>query len=130
MRGRICEFIEINKERIKKFEDLLPLNRFFIDNVELDEKLLLANKNEEEVKKHLEWVYTEIENIETWNLENIKEIEMKVKNKAEELGWKVGEVFYPIRIAIAASKISTPLFESIYLLGKDKARELLSKSIK
>jgi glutamyl-tRNA synthetase len=123
-------FVEINKERIKKFEDLLPLNRFFIDDINADETLLLSGKSKEEIKKHLSWVYSEIENIENWNLENVKEIEIKVKSKAAELDWKVGEVFYPIRIAVAGSKISPPLFESIYLLGKDKTLTLLSKSVK
>jgi glutamyl-tRNA synthetase len=119
-------FVEINKERIKKFEDLLPLNKFFIDDVEVDKELLTANKNPEEVKKHLAWFYSELENAK-WELTELKELEVKVKSKADELGWKVGEVFYPIRVAVAGSKISPPLFESIYILGRDKALNSFSK---
>lgn len=123
-------FVEINKERIKKFEDLLPLNTLFIRDFEVDKELLLGKKTEEEVVSHLTWVYEELVQINDWNLSNLKEVEIKVKNKAEELGWKIGEVFYPIRIAVAGGKVSPPLFESIYLLGKDKSLAALSRVVK
>ena len=123
-------FVEINKERIKKFEDLLPLNNLFINEFEVDMDLLAADKNIDEVKAHLTWVYEELAKINDWTLPNLKEVETKVKNRADELGWKIGEVFYPIRVAVAGGKVSPPLFESIYLLGKDKSLLLLSKVIR
>jgi glutamyl-tRNA synthetase len=122
-------FIEINKERIKKFEDLLPMNRLFLYDEVTDMNLLKGSRTESETKDHLTWFYTELENVK-WNLADIKDLEIKVKNKAEELGWKIGEVFAPIRIAVAASKVSPPLFESIYLLGRDKALNSISRFIK
>lgn len=113
-------FLEINKERIKKFEDLLPLNNFFIKEIDIDSGLLAKDKSQDEITEHLEWVINQVENISEWNLENVKNIEVKVKERADEIGWKIGEVFYPIRIAICRSKISPPLFESLYILGKEE----------
>ncbi len=122
-------FVEINKERIKKFEDLLPINKFFLYDLDFDADLLKGNRSESEIRDHLTWFYKEIETVK-WDLADIKELELKVKNKADELQWKIGEVFAPIRVAIAASKVSPPLFESIYLLGRDSTLASLSKALK
>lgn len=123
-------FIEINKERIKKFEDLLPINQFFIEEIAADKELLAGKKDLSEVQKHLEWVYAELDQLTSWDLASLKNIEVKVKDRAQELDWKIGEVFAPIRAAIAGSKVSPPLFESIYILGKDSTLASLSKSLK
>lgn len=122
-------FLEINKERIKKFEDLLPLNKFFITDFEIDKELLKGGRTEIETKEHLKWFYDQVDSLE-WSLVNIKDLEVKVKNKADELEWKVGEVFYPIRVAVTGTKVSPPLFESIYLLGRDRVLDLLTKALK
>ena len=122
-------FAEINNQRIKKFEDLLPLNSFFIKDVELSLELLIKSKSKDGIKDHLEWVKSELEKIESWDLTELKSLEEKTVKRASELNWKVGEVFYPLRIVVTGSKISPPLFESIYILGKKKTSDRFSKAI-
>jgi len=119
-------FAEINNQRIKKFEDLLPLNSFFISDFVLDENLLIENKSKEEISEHLDWVKGEIEKIEDWELPNLKKLEETLVKRAGEMNWKVGEVFHPIRVSIVGSTVSPPLFESIYILGKEKTLKFLN----
>ncbi len=121
-------FAKINQERVKKFEDLLPMNDFFIKEVEIDTDLLSAQKGAAEIDGHLNWVLHRLEETE-WNIENLKKTENMVMERAKELNWKIGEVFYPIRIAIARSKVSPPLFESMYLLGKPKTLKLIGEAV-
>ena len=52
---------------------------------------------------------------------NDEENEKLFYDKAEELGIKMGQILQPLRVAITGTKISPPLFESIRLLGVDKA---------
>ena len=122
-------FAEINKTRIKTFEDLLPMNSFFVNNLEIDLEMMNKFKTLDENKGHLSWFKNEIDGINDWTLENLKKLEVKVKDRAAEIGWKIMEVFYPIRVSICRSTISPPLFESIYLLGKEKTLALLNEII-
>ncbi len=120
-------FAEINNQRIKKFEDLLPLNNFFVKDTEINQELLTKNKSKEEIKSHMNWFLSELENLGDWNLESLKGLEEKTVKRASELGWKVGEVFHPIRVLLAGSTISPPLFESIFIFGKEKTIKSLNR---
>ena len=53
-------------------------------------------------------------------------IEQALRTFAERLGLKPRDAFQPIRIAVTGSKVSPGLFESIELLGKEKALARLS----
>ncbi len=124
-------FAEINKPRVKIFEDLLPLNNLFIKNFNIDEEfieLLNKYKNSEENKEHLEWIADLLKNSD-FSLAHLKNIELQVKNRADEVGWKIMEVFYPIRVTVAGSKVSPPLFESMFILGKEKVIERFDKAL-
>lgn len=124
-------FLNINKERIKKFEDLLLLNNFYFnDNFDNDQvtKNITKYKSKEEVKKHLEWFISELKK-SNWTQDDLKSLEAKVRDKALDMSWKNIEAFYPIRIAITGNEVSPPLFESIYILGKDKSLKHINSTI-
>ncbi len=103
-------WISIIKERIKKFEDLFALNRFFFDNVSLEKEL---------DKNVLKYVLDELENSD-WSLENLKEIESSFVQYSKDQGIKVGDFFGNIRLAVCRSSVTPPLFESMFILGRDK----------
>jgi len=122
-------FAEINKGRIKTFEDILEMNRFFINDLDLDMDLLSKYKEGEDLKAHLVWFKKLLSDVDEWALPRLKELEGLVKGRSAEINWKIMEVFYPIRIAICRNKVSPPLFESIYILGKEKALSRLDEAI-
>jgi glutamyl-tRNA synthetase len=54
------------------------------------------------------------------------EIEAALRSLAERLDLKPRDAFQPIRIAVTGSKVSPGLFESLELLGKERALARLS----
>jgi len=56
-------------------------------------------------------------------------IEAALRGAAEGLGLKPREAFQPIRIAVTGSKISPGLFESIELLGRERALERIRAAL-
>ena len=55
--------------------------------------------------------------------------ESRLRALAEELGLKLGDLLMPLRVAVTGSRVSPPLFESIRVLGLEKAIGRASKAI-
>ena len=101
---KIREIIPLVKDRIKKLSDFGGFAGFFFEEPKIDRKLLGKNH-----KEHLE-----------------KAIEAIEKGSAldtvpKENGFKVGDFFMDLRIAITGSKFTPPINESIEILGKEKS---------
>lgn len=112
---------EINQSRIKYFEELIELNRFLYDELDIqDSEQITKTRTINEVTQVINWLINEINLIDDWTLDELKKLEQKVITYAQQIGWKNAEIFTPIRILVAKRKVSPPLFESIYLLGKEK----------
>ena len=65
-----------------------------------------------------------LEPVEPWAA---AEIEAALKQLCEELGEKPRTVYGPIRVAVTGSKISPGLYESLELLGRDRALERIRR---
>ncbi|MDA3957684.1 glutamate--tRNA ligase [Oceanispirochaeta sp.] len=55
-----------------------------------------------------------------------EENEQAFYNLSQEMGLKMGQVMQPVRVAVTGTNISPPLFESIRLLGVEKAIQRLN----
>jgi glutamyl-tRNA synthetase len=94
-------------------------NFYFKDDVEPEDPSLLDPR----VLSRAEAVLRELD---TWDA---GAIEASLRALADELGLKPGQAFQPIRMAVTGSKISTGLFESLELLGRDKTLRRLSRAV-
>jgi glutamyl-tRNA synthetase len=47
-------------------------------------------------------------------------LETRCRQAADELGWKAGDFFRPLRIAVTGRPVSPPLFGSMELLGRER----------
>jgi glutamyl-tRNA synthetase len=47
-------------------------------------------------------------------------LEARCRQAAEEAGWKPGDFFKPLRVAVTGRTVSPPLFGSMELLGRDR----------
>jgi glutamyl-tRNA synthetase len=56
-------------------------------------------------------------------------LESRCRAAAEQMGWKAGDFFRPIRLAITGRAISPPLFGSLELLGQDVTLARLDAAI-
>jgi glutamyl-tRNA synthetase len=57
-------------------------------------------------------------------------LEGRCRQEAERLGWKAGDFFRPLRIAITGRSVSPPLFGSMELLGRDRVLARLDAALR
>ncbi len=100
------------KDRIKKLSDFHGLAGFFWEEPKVEKKLL--GKNYEE---HLKAAFQAIEN------------EKPLEAVCKENGFKVGDFFMDLRIAITGSRFTPPINDSILILGKAESLARLKKII-
>jgi glutamyl-tRNA synthetase len=62
-------------------------------------------------------------------VDNHETVEVAFRQKAEELGRKLGDLLMPLRMAVTGTKVSPPLFESIRVLGVAKALPRIDKAL-
>jgi glutamyl-tRNA synthetase len=55
--------------------------------------------------------------------------EEKLRSLADSLGIKAGQLFGILRVAVTGQKVSTPLLESMEIIGKDKVLERIQNAI-
>jgi nondiscriminating glutamyl-tRNA synthetase len=61
-----------------------------------------------------------------WSAE---ELETSSRGAADALGWKAGDFFRPVRIAVTGRAVSPPLFGSMVLLGRDRTLARLDGAV-
>jgi glutamyl-tRNA synthetase len=58
------------------------------------------------------------------------ELEARCRNAADDAGWKPGDFFRPIRVAVTGRTVSPPLFGSMELLGRDRTLARLDAALR
>jgi len=56
-------------------------------------------------------------------------LDAALRAAAQELKLKAGQMFQPIRVAVCGRKNAPPLFETLEVLGKEKALERIEQGI-
>ncbi len=104
-------------ERAKLLTDIAPMVRFlFTQEVEIDPAAGRKVLNEA-ARPVLAAAADALAGLATWTLDAL---EHTLRSLPESLGVKPKVVFQVVRVAIAGSTVSLPLFESLELLGKDR----------
>lgn len=116
------------KERLKLLSDVVEMTRYlFVDaKAPTVEELLPKGQSGEQT---LEALKTSIEIIKQLNELGDEACEGQLKALAESLEIKFGALFMPIRMAVTGSRVSPPLFDSIRLLGLEKALQRLERAV-
>ena len=118
--------VTLVQERMATLNDFEYLTGFFFKAPEFDLKLLVQrSRTKEEAREMLE---TAIEILSEGNLD-CDFLEKEFRAKAEEHGWKMGELCMPARVAITGKTASPPLFESMKILGSEETLSRLQKAL-
>ena len=126
------ELLRLNKilpsvqERIESMVDIAAQVMFLLDEPYEVNSEEWNSVNSEEAQEYLFELRNELISLEDFTLSNIEET-MRSLLKKLELKPKVG--FQATRVAITGTKISPPLFESIYALGRETSIARLAESI-
>jgi glutamyl-tRNA synthetase len=120
--------LALEQERIRRLSDLPGVISFFFrDKVEPDPKLLVARRQSPEASA------AALARVADWTDENDVSdqslTEQFLRGLADELGWKSGVLFMPIRIAITGSRATPPLFATMAVLGSERVSSRLRAAV-
>jgi glutamyl-tRNA synthetase len=114
--------------RLEKLSDIGPFTGYFLGGaVEIDISLFDNKKvSHEQIKQSLVWAMWKFDELRSWQITGIEEI---LRNNAVALNIKLKDYLAPFFPALTGKKSATPLFETIFVLGKDLVRARLRNAI-
>lgn len=125
-KDKIAPVVPLIKERIKKLSDFVPLTDFLFEDQEYDIEIFNRLKIND-LRLTIEKVLENLEKVEKpWKAEIF---ESTFRKLAEELGISVSSMFQLIRVAVSGQLVTPPLFESIQILGEEKAIKRVKEAI-
>jgi glutamyl-tRNA synthetase len=115
----VAKILTLIKERLVTLKDFEELTEFFYRDITVDQAMLTKKSNTDEVTVQLATTRTVLEGIDdkNWSHEKIEEI---VRSTAEKHGWKPGQYFMMLRVAVTGKTATPPLFETMQLIGREK----------
>lgn len=106
--------------RIKTLNDVVTMAGFFFREEfkpALAQDIIQKKMDAANTRDALEHAYTELSRLDDWTHEHMDAV---LRALAEELGLTVGQFFGALRVAVTGQTVSTPLFESMEIIGKDE----------
>ena len=125
-KSRLLKIFPSVQERIETLADLTQQVMFLIDEPFVVNELDWQDVNNEEAQKYLFLLREEFINLDNFSLDSI---EIVMRKTLEEINVKTKIGFQAARVSITGTKISPPLFESIFALGREAVIARLAESI-
>lgn len=124
---KATRILDMVQKRIEKLSDLAPMVvHFFAGDLTLDTEELVAKDDQDELLRRMQLTLWRLEAQRDWSTEAIQEL---LKDTAEKLDVKLRDYLRPFFVAISGSKVSTPLFDTMSVLGPDISRARIRKAI-
>ncbi|RMD85279.1 MAG: glutamate--tRNA ligase [Candidatus Dadabacteria bacterium] len=125
---RLRDIAPYVQERIKLLTEVPDMVKFlFVEELERDYGTMFKKGLPPDMSlKVLRVSLEKLEGIEDFTVSRIEET---LREVPQELDLKVGKAFVVIRIAVTGQKVTPPLFESIYALGRETAIKRLKEAI-
>lgn len=119
--------VSLCQERAKTLGEVEGLTDFFFkDKVELEIEAVEKVMKKDAVPQILKLALEKLSVVEKFQAETI---EKNLRDLVKKLNLKAKDVFQPIRVAVTGKRVSTPLFETLELIGKDRSLERLNDAI-
>ncbi|HET9497118.1 MAG TPA: glutamate--tRNA ligase [Candidatus Limnocylindria bacterium] len=128
----LARLVPLLKERMVRLTDAGELSGFLAETDEVvaswwsTDDLLPKGREASEVSGALGVARDALAECTTWSEEPL---ESAARSAADALGWKAGDFFRPIRLAVTGKPVSPPLFGSMVLLGRDATLARLDGAI-
>ena len=125
-KGRLKKILPSVQERLETLNDLKPQIDFLLDEPFMLNKEDWDSVNSNEGQEYLMAVREKIKNLDEFTVETIETLmrdELKIIGVKPKIGFQI------VRVAVTGTKISPPLFESIFALGKNAALARLAETI-
>ena len=123
---RLNKILPSVQERLETFNDLTQQVSFLLDEPFNIDENDWSTVNNSDGQEYLNTIRENIKNLEDFSLVNIENM-MREELKKQDIKPKIG--FQITRVAVTGTKISPPLFESMYALGKEGVLARLAETI-
>jgi len=123
---RLNKILPSVQERLETFNDLTQQVSFLLDEPFNIDENDWSTVNNSDGQEYLNTIRENIKNLEDFSLANIENM-MREELKNQDIKPKIG--FQITRVAVTGTKISPPLFESMYALGKEGVLARLAETI-
>lgn len=127
-RERLLTFLPFARQRMETFSDVAPLGSYLVSGtlpIELDD-LLATVDSEERLLTILQFSIWRLEALETWHRDAIFQA---LKDLSTGMDLKLKVFLAPLFIAIAGSRSSISVMDSMQMLGPDMARARLRHAL-
>ncbi|MCL2418752.1 MAG: glutamate--tRNA ligase family protein, partial [Conexibacteraceae bacterium] len=118
--------VEISREKIQTLADFWPLAGFLFDGPADDPKAFAKVIGTDGGRETLAEARDAIAAADPFTVEAI---EAALREVVERRGVKPGQVFQPVRVAIAGTTVSPGIFESVALLGRDETIARIDRAL-
>ena len=118
--------VEISREKIQTLADFWPLAGFLIDGPVDDAKAFAKVIGADGGVQTLTAARSALAATEPFTVEAV---EACLRELVGSRGLKPGQVFQPVRVAIAGTTVSPGIFESVALLGKERTLALIDAAL-
>ena len=128
----LTKVLALAHERVEKLEDFVEYARFFfVGEIEYDAearvKLVGKKRTSGETAEALARLLEErLDPLLDWDAARL---EAEMRAFAEAAGWKSGDLFMPVRIAVTGKAATPPLFETMEVLGREVCRRRLRRAV-
>ena len=123
-RSGLAGAVEISREKIQTLADFWPLAGFLFDGPADDPKAYARVIEADGGRELLAQARAALAEVEPFT---VAEIERALRAIVDRTGVKPGQVFQPVRVAIAGTTVSPGIFESVALLGRDRTVFLIDQ---
>ena len=114
-------------ERVKRLDEIVPMVRFlFMDSVDIDPAVRAKTLGSEAAQAAVVAARQALAALPVFETAPIEEA---LRALPEQLGVKAKVIFQAVRVAVTGTTVSPPLFESLELLGRDKAVTRLDAAV-
>jgi glutamyl-tRNA synthetase len=130
-RDYLRKVLPLVHKRVKKLGEVVPIAEYFFSG-ELDHAAVLAEMTIPEVANTdiAKALQAYVERFEAREGFDAAMLEAEARAWCDALGWKSGNAFMLLRLAVTGRKASPPLFETMAVLGKELTRQRLRTAAK
>lgn len=113
---KMDEMLPLVLERLVTLKDIEFLTAFFYRDIEVDPQLLLKKADAALVREQLMQTRLTLHKIGDWT---VPAVEDAIRTLQAATGWSKGQYFMMIRLALTGQAATPPLFDTVYVLGRE-----------
>ena len=119
--------LAIVKEKIKLFRDVPEWTRyFFTEDYEFDPVAVEKSLSKPESLEWLGALRKEFETLEKWDCASL---ESALKQLAQKVGCKTGDLVHPARVAVSGRSVGPSLYHMLEVMGKERVLKRFDRTI-